>query len=174
MPQADTFPQILPITLHEEGGFANNPDDPGGMTMLGVTKRNWESWVGHPVTEADMRALTPATVAPFYRVRYYNATGCANLPVGLGLCVFDFAVNSGDGRAVMELQKIVGVPADGHFGPQTLAAVQKFLAAAKSTLVTKYQAARQSFDEGLSTFDEFGDGWTARTKRITAQALAFG
>ena len=50
------FDNVLRIVLREEGGFVNNPADPGGMTNLGVTKRVWEEFVGHAVDEAAMRA----------------------------------------------------------------------------------------------------------------------
>ena len=43
--------------LQSEGGFVNDPNDPGGMTNLGVTKKAWEQYVGYEVNEADMRAL---------------------------------------------------------------------------------------------------------------------
>ena len=53
------FEECLARVLKHEGGFVNDPVDRGGMTNLGVTKRVWEEFVGHPVSEADMRALTP-------------------------------------------------------------------------------------------------------------------
>jgi len=61
------FDAALAHVLKSEGGFVNNPKDPGGMTNLGCTKAVWEEYVGHPVSEADMRALTPALVAPLYK-----------------------------------------------------------------------------------------------------------
>ena len=108
MPLSDDFDQCLPITLGEEGGWSDDPLDPGGETMDGVTKRAWEAWVGHPVTEADMQALTPQTVAPFYRTQYWIPLGCAMMPGPIALSVFDFGVNSGIGRCAMELQRMVG------------------------------------------------------------------
>ena len=57
------FDKCLALVLKSEGGFVNHPQDPGGMTNLGVTAKVWEEWVGHPVDEKQMRALTPEMVA---------------------------------------------------------------------------------------------------------------
>ena len=61
------FPKALAAVLVHEGGYVNNPKDPGGMTNLGCTKTVWEEHCGHPVDEKAMRALTPADVGPLYK-----------------------------------------------------------------------------------------------------------
>ena len=61
------FEECLKRILKHEGGFVNDPLDSGGMTNLGVTKRVWEEFVGHPVSEADIRALTPEKVGKLYK-----------------------------------------------------------------------------------------------------------
>ena len=53
----NNFDQSLQDLLQDEGGFVNNPKDPGGMTNLGVTKATWEAYVGHPVSEKEMQEL---------------------------------------------------------------------------------------------------------------------
>ncbi|NDH74160.1 MAG: hypothetical protein EBY53_06475, partial [Rhodobacteraceae bacterium] len=88
----DNFRQALQAVLQHEGGFVNHPKDPGGMTNLGVTKRVWEEWVGHPVGEKEMRALTPVTVARLYKRKYWDAVKADELPTGLDYLMFDFAV----------------------------------------------------------------------------------
>ena len=117
------FEECLKRILKHEGGFVNDPLDSGGMTNLGVTKRVWEEFVGHPVSEADMRALTPEKVAPMYKIKYWNPSYCAVLPKGLDYVVFDFAVNAGTGRSVKTLQQAIGCVADGVIGPKTMAAI---------------------------------------------------
>ena len=107
------FEKCLFLLLEHEGNFVNHPSDPGGMTNLGVTAANWAMWVGHPVNEKQMRALTPSDVAPFYKRKYWDAIRADELPNGLDYCVFDCAVNSGVGRAVKILQSCVGVNPDG-------------------------------------------------------------
>jgi lysozyme family protein len=94
------------------------------MTNLGVTAKVWESWVGHPVDEKQMKALTSDDVAPLYKRKYWDACRADELVSGLDYAVFDCAVNSGVGRSVKLLQGCVGVTADGGIGPATMAAVK--------------------------------------------------
>lgn len=166
----ENFDKAIQHTLHEEGGYVNHPSDPGGMTNLGVTKRVWEEWVGHPVDEKQMRDLTPADVTPLYQRKYWNACRCSELPDGLDLCVFDTAVNSGPGRAIKLLQGCLGVTVDGAIGPNTVAAVSQFKGTALLHLIEDYCSARQAFLISLPTFGTFGKGWTARVNRLKEAA----
>lgn len=171
-PPADAFASALAEILHHEGGFVNHPKDPGGMTNLGVTKRTWESWTGKPASEAEMRALTPLTVAPLYRKNYWDAVCGDKLPPGLALCVFDFAVNAGPGRAARYLQKVVGANQDGRIGPQTLAAVTGYVVKhGQAAAVKAYQDARRGYYRSLGTFKTFGRGWLRRVDEVERAAL---
>lgn len=163
----DAFDKALAVILRHEGGFVNHPRDPGGMTNLGVTKNTWEAWTGKPATEATMRALTPATVAPLYRKNYWEKAGCDKLHPGIALCVFDFAVNAGPARAVRYLQKVVGTAQDGVIGPATLEMANAW---ADRALVDLYQEAREGYYRSLGTFATFGRGWLRRVAETTATA----
>lgn len=156
--------------LAHEGGFVNHPQDPGGMTNLGVTKRVWEEWVGHEVDEKQMRTLTPETVAPLYKRKYWDAIRADELVVGVDYCVFDVAVNSGPGRAIKFLQSSVGVTADGGFGPATMAAVNK-AEEDPTRLIELYCAKRLEFLQSLKTFETFGKGWSRRVAEVKEAAL---
>ena len=68
----ENFEFCLAQVLKHEGGFVNHPQDPGGMTNLGVTKRVWETWVKREVGEMEMRALTPELVRPLYKEMYWD------------------------------------------------------------------------------------------------------
>jgi lysozyme family protein len=164
------FETCLALMLAHEGGFVNHPKDPGGMTNLGVTKRVWEEWVGHEVDEKQMRALTPETVAPLYKRKYWDAVRADDLVDGVDYCVFDVAVNSGPGRAVKFLQSCVGVTADGGFGPRTLAAVKEAEKDA-AQLIEMYCAKRLEFLQSLQTFETFGKGWSRRVQEVKDKAL---
>jgi lysozyme family protein len=157
------FDKSLAAVLVHEGGFVNNPKDPGGMTNLGCTKAVWEEHCGHPVDEKTMRALTPNDVGPLYRRKYWNKVNGDDLPSGVDYVVFDAAINSGPGRAVKWLQACVGVEPDGGIGPKTLAAVQTFDA---KQLVKDYTKRRLSFLMDLPTWDTFGKGWTRRVNEV--------
>ena len=164
------FDNCLALMLAHEGGFVNHPKDPGGMTNLGVTKRVWEEWVGHEVDEKQMRALTPETVAPLYKRKYWDAVRADDLVSGVDYCVFDVAVNSGPGRAIKFLQSCIGTTPDGGFGPATLAAVKE---AEKdpARLVELYCAKRLEFLQSLKTFETFGKGWSRRVQEVKDKAL---
>lgn len=161
------FAEALQKLLVHEGGFVDHPDDPGGMTNLGVTKKVWEEWVGHPVDEKQMRALTPVTVAPLYRAKYWDKIKGDDLPTGVDYAVFDAAVNSGPGRAAKWLQSCVGVEPDGGIGPKTLAAVT---AVDASELVEDYNKRRLSFLMDLPHWGTFGKGWSRRVAEVQTVA----
>lgn len=159
------FESALAHVLQSEGGYVFNKNDPGGMTNLGCTKAVWEEFVGHPVSEADMRGLTPADVAPLYKRKYWDKVSGDDLPAGLDYTVFDAAINSGPGRAAKWLQEAVGVVADGAIGKGTLAAVAAFDV---QELIKAYNDKRLGFLQGLPTFGTFGKGWTNRVASVQA------
>ena len=164
----ENFEKCLEMLLVHEGGFVNHPEDPGGMTNLGVTKKVWEEWVGHDVSEKEMRNLTPLMVAPLYKRKYWDACRADELVSGLDYAVFDFAVNSGVGRAAKTLQACVGVTPDGGIGPATLAAVKT---KDPKELIENLCDKRLNFLQSLSTFATFGKGWERRVNEVKAEAL---
>jgi lysozyme family protein len=164
------FDLCLKNLLIHEGGYVNHPSDPGGMTNLGVTARVWEEWVGHPVDEKQMRALTPEMVAPLYRKKYWDAVRADELVSGVDYCVFDVAVNSGPGRAIKFLQSCVGATPDGGFGSITLALVKK-AEEEPAKLIEAYCFIRLEFLKSLKTWPTFGKGWERRVNEVEAEAL---
>lgn len=162
------FAQALQAVLKHEGGYVNNPKDPGGMTNLGCTKAVWEEHCGHPVDEKAMRALTPNDVAPLYKRKYWDKVQGDELPSGIDYLVFDTAINSGPGRAAKLLQACVGVEPDGGIGPKTLAAVRAFN---QKQLVSDYSKRRLSFMMDIPVWSTFGKGWTRRVNEVEAFGL---
>jgi lysozyme family protein len=160
----DNFDECLKMLLHHEGGYVNHPKDPGGETNLGVTKRVYEKWGG----TKDMKDLTVEDVAPIYKKEYWDRCKCDDLESGVDWAVFDWAVNSGTGRAAKAIQKICGASQDGAIGPKTLA-----LIGTQNTeyVIEEFGKIRQDFYESLKTFDTFGKGWTRRNKETTEKAL---
>lgn len=166
---AENYDKCLELILHHEGGYVNHPKDPGGETNLGVTKRVYEEWGG----TKDMVDLTVEDVAPIYEKNYWGRTKCNDLPSGLDLCVFDFAVNAGPGRAAKYLQSMIGTTVDGGIGPNTLRAVGNYVEeVGLQSAIENYQANRQRYYEKLSTFETFGRGWTRRVDETTEEAIA--
>jgi len=162
------FDKCLEMLLHHEGGFVNHPKDPGGMTNLGVTKAVYDAWIGRQSTEAEMRALTPADVAPIYRKNYWDKVRGDDLPSGVDWCAMDWAVNSGSKRPAKAIQKAVGAKQDGAIGPMTLQAVADV---DPDRIIEAVYHTRQRFYERLKTFEHFGNGWTRRNKETLQAAL---
>lgn len=164
----ENFTKALRAVLLHEGGFVNHPKDPGGMTNLGVTKKVWEAWVGKAVGEKEMRALTPATVAPLYKKQYWDAVKADELPAGLDYLMFDFAINAGPGRAIKTMQKAIGTNPDGAIGPKTMAALK---AADPTDLIAKFSVEKELFYKALPTFATFGKGWLRRVDEAKSHAV---
>ena len=163
----ENWTECLKTILHHEGGYVNHPKDPGGETNLGVTKRVYEEHGG----TKDMKDLTVEDVAPIYKKGYWDKMKGDELPSGLDLCVFDFGVNAGPGRAAKYLQTMIGSTPDGGIGPMTLKAVSEYVEEhGLVKAIENYQDARQSYYEKLSTFDTFGRGWTRRVDETTQLA----
>lgn len=164
----DNFDACFDLMIKHEGGYVNNPADPGGMTNLGVTKRVWEAYIGKIVSEAEMRGLTKDKVKPLYRKNYWDKICGDDLPDGVDYAVFDFAVNSGPSRAAKTLQKAVGVAQDGSIGPKTLAKVSD---ANPRELVQDICEQRMNFLQALPTWTVFGKGWKRRVEEVEAVAF---
>ena len=167
------YQQCLEMILHHEGGYVNHPDDPGGETNLGVTKKVYDAYCKkNGLRPKSMRDLEVLDVAPIYKTEYWDRVKGDDLHPALALCVFDFGVNAGTGRAAKYLQKLVNAKADGAIGPATLRKVGIATEAyGIKNLVTDYQKNRQKYYEKLKHFKTFGRGWTRRVNETTEAAL---
>jgi lysozyme family protein len=165
----DNWEMAFAAVLKHEGGYVNHPKDPGGRTNLGVTQRAWEEYVDRDVTEAEMRALTPEIVKPFYKTKYWDKIRGDELPSGVDYAAYDLAVNSGVGRAAKYLQQIAGVPADGIIGPKSMEAI---LSCNPEETVDALCDMRLDFLQRLPTWDTFGKGWGRRVEEVKAKASA--
>lgn len=165
---ASNFERVLPLVLKHEGGWADDPDDPGGATMRGITIATYAAYRGRPVTKAELRAITDREIAEIYRRRYWDVVRADELPSGLDYAVFDAAVNSGSARAARWLQAAVGATADGKVGPQTLAAAK---VAPPQGAIDRLCDGRLAFMRALKTWPKFGRGWARRVADVRAEAM---
>lgn len=161
------FDASLAFTLGEEGGWSDNPRDPGRATMKGVTFATFLCWYPGASVD-DLRAITDDQVKTIYRRGYWLPVHGDNLPSGVDLSVFDFGVNAGPDRSIRELQHALGVASDGVLGPISMAALTK---ASPSEVIAKLAGMQKSYYMSLPEFDEFGDGWLARTERRAKAAM---
>ncbi|WP_449396494.1 glycoside hydrolase family 108 protein [Devosia riboflavina] len=173
MANDERFQRCLTEVLRHEGGYVDHPSDPGGATNMGITRKTLARWRKiSPWTDlpkSSVASLKRDEAALIYRANYWNPSRAGDMPAGVDLALFDFAVNSGPDRAVRTLQAALGVAADGEVGPVTLAALR---AADLARLVNDFCDRRLAFLKGLSTFAVFGRGWTRRVAGVRAAALA--
>ena len=114
------FDDIIEVVLKHEGGYVNDPDDPGGETNFGIAKRS------HP--NVDIKNLTKDGAKEIYKEHYWDGNKVESLPENLRHIAFDMYVNQGKSRGVKILQqaanaKGAGLKVDGGLGPMTLKAI---------------------------------------------------
>jgi len=156
----DNFSRCLSLVLIHEGGYSNNPNDPGGATMKDITQRTYDAWrVRYGMVKQDVRKIADHEIAAIYLNDFWRPCGGDRLPDGLDYAVFDYAVNSGVSRAVKALQGVVGATQDGILGENTLAATRRFTV---GNVIFYLCHQRMDFLRGLPTWPSFKNGWTAR------------
>jgi lysozyme family protein len=170
MTEQERFDRCLAEVLRLEGGYVDDPRDPGGPTRFGVTRAVLSEALGREASAQDVAALTWEEAGQIYRQRYWRPAGGAALPAGLDLAVFDCAVNMGPGTAARLLQAALGVAVDGVVGPLTLAEAARRTAA---DVIGAMSDLRRRRYRGLAGFAAFGRGWLNRTDAVEALALAW-
>ena len=117
---------ILDDILRREGGFVDHPADRGGPTKFGITQATLSAWRGRAVGKEDIRRLTEKEAREILYVRYVLNPGFERIDdINLKALLVDCAVQHGQSRAIVWLQKAVGVKADGILGPVTADAVAR-------------------------------------------------
>lgn len=147
------FEQAFTALIGNEGGYSNNPHDPGGETMWGVTARvaRAQGYTG------PMRDLPLAVAQHIAKAEYWDRYQCDAMDPRIGFEIFDAAYNGG--YPVKWLQLAVGTKPDGKLGDITLAAVK---AADPMMVIARFCAYRLTYYTSLSTWPNFGRGWANR------------
>jgi lysozyme family protein len=166
------FSSVLPFVLKCEGGFVNNPEDPGGATNQGVTQAVYDTWRARQgADKQSVRFISGAEVQAIYESGYWLPARCDLLETPLHLVQFDTAVNMGVVRAVRFLQQAVGCGIDGDFGPGTQAAVAK---CDRGETVINYCNAREAYYRALTQknpkLTQFLQGWLNRVNALRKEA----
>lgn len=149
----NAFDDAFTALIGNEGGYANNPKDPGGETMWGITAKLAREfgYVG------AMRDLPQATAKDIAKRKYWDPYRCNELDPKIAFEVFDTAYNGG--RPVIWLQLACGVKPDGMFGSQTMASIQGM---DPVIVVARFNAYRLAYYTSLPTWSTFGRGWANR------------
>ncbi len=163
------FEKSLSLTLKFEGGYVDNRFDPGGATNKGITIATLAKYRRHPVTKNDVKLLSGQEAADIYNLYFWKPLMAEQMPSGVDMFLFDYAVNSGPAHAVKALQSILQFPQDGVINEATLHAVdQKH----PSDIVHALAAKRLEFLQQLRTFAVFGRGWKTRIEAVTSASIA--
>lgn len=146
------FDACLARVLVYEGLYSNNPNDPGGATMRGVTQAVYDRYRanrGQPKT--SVRGITDGELKAIYRNQYWDTIHADALAAGVDLALFDVSVNSGPGRANGWRSLVKGeAGAD----------------------IDRICDRRLSFLQALRTWQYFGKGWAKRVADVRARAHA--
>jgi lysozyme family protein len=164
------FPAELSDELVFEGGYSDDPSDPGGITDFGITLATLSHFEGRQATVAELVGMSDMAKAAIYRSMFWRVINGDNLPGGIDLEVFDSAVNGGPGRAARMIQALVSVTQDGDIGAATIRAINAY--GDIRGLAGLYAAARKSYYRSLPGFGRFGNGWLARVDKCLEEALA--
>ena len=143
------FDRFIERVLSHEGGYVNDPRDPGGETNWGISKRSYPN--------VDIKNLTRDQAAEIYLRDFWNPLGAA--PDAIKFQVFDFAVNSGIQTAIRKLQAAIGVLDDGHWGPRS---AEKLASMETNDVLLRYMAQRLRFWTKCSAWPTMGAGWINR------------
>lgn len=148
------FDRVIELVLALEGGYVNDPLDPGGETRYGISKRAYP--------DLDIEGLTKEQAIKIYKADYWDANQVSRLPRSVQLAFFDACVNIGPSWAKKLLQRTVKTTEDGIIGLKTLAACSQY----PGILYQDYLAERALYYSKLKPFDRFGRGWLRRLFHI--------
>lgn len=156
---SDRFNWIIQFVLDAEGGYDNDPDDPGGETKYGIDKRS------HP--DVNIKELTVEEARDIYFTEYWTKFNCDKFAAPLGEVYFDCCVNTGAKQSNKFIQRAVGTEVDGIIGPKTLIAINQSDPAVLANAVIDQ---RQKFYENLAynkvSLKKFLKGWTNRNNNL--------
>ncbi len=146
-----------------EGGYVNDPDDPGGITKWGIAWNRIGRQLG--LRKKDIANLTWEQASEIYDKHYFRKAGCNNWPTGIDIVVFDAAVNQGVKTSIRFLQRAVKVKADGIIGPMTRGAVHHYNATIEKRrhMLVWFCVWRTLHYTSLQKFWKYGNGWLRRS-----------
>ncbi|MBR8157140.1 hypothetical protein KDX20_22150 [Burkholderia cenocepacia] len=148
-----SFDDAFDMLIGNEGGYSNNPKDPGGETMWGVTARvaRAAGYIG------PMRELPRDTAKAIAKRLYWDPLHLDQFAPRVAFQIFD--ANYNGGHPVIWMQGAAGAGVDGVLGPKTIAAVQ---ATDPLRFIMRWNALRLIYFTSLATWGAFGKGWTRR------------
>lgn len=155
------YDQAFDRLMGHEGGYVNDPKDPGGETNWGITWPVLHEAINRKLVPAEttIASLTRDQAKAIYKPLFWDAAGLDEYDPAVAFQAMDVAVNSGVTAATVLLQRAAGVAADGRIGPVTRAAIK---AKEKNDMLMLLTAERMEFQTKLKNWPDAGKGWTRR------------
>lgn len=145
------YQYALTELLKDEGGYTNDPQDPGGPTNFGITLADYRKYINPKGTATDVQNMTVDQAKSIYKPKYWDAVNGDSLPSGVDYCVFDYGVNSGVSRANRIYAKYSTLDATGA--------------------INAICDERLAFLKSLSTWGRFGKGWSNRVANVRNKSI---
>lgn len=157
----------------ETSQFTNDPDDSGGPTKWGITKKSFEAWVGHPVDVSEIKAISEVVARDFYLQQYWQKNACDLMrSQPIAVTIFDTSVLYGTFTSAMITQKVLNrlgtkVVVDGHIGPTTrrwleMVDSDAFICEFREFLLFRISAIIAASPKDL----KYREGWMNRANRL--------
>lgn len=171
-----TYPYAFRAVLQYEGGYTNDPVDPGGPTNLGVIQEEYDAWrAEHGRAQQSVRLITQLEASDIFKTKYWDYLGLDGLPAGVDFCIFDAAVNNGVFAAAKFAQRANNkvnsqkLTVDGVLG---IMSKQYVSACPLTAFINAFCDERLRYDQAIKTWWKFGRGWTRRVESVRVQAVA--
>lgn len=168
----DDYDFCMARILRHEGGYSNNPKDPGGPTNYGITLKDYSAFLGRTASAADVRAMPLSSALRIYESKYEPACRFSRLRKGPDYSILDYDINSGVGRPPRVVQTLLKRPVTGRMDNDTVDAIN---GADPKWLIEAINAERLHFMHGIrggASWAEFGGGWGTRVSEVQSTSLS--
>ena len=169
----NNFYKSLDLLLTSEGGYVDDPLDPGGATNKGITLKTYRKFYGSSITKEELKIIPDYHVSSIYENEYWNKCSCNSLPPGIDYMVFDCAAQSGVSKSSKLLQNCCHKAADGLIGPITLKAVNDLCNTREghNQLVIDLYKIRLEFLKRLTVWEYYSEGFLNRCNTVISNAF---
>ena len=165
--------QMIDTILKHEGGFVNDPDDPGGATNYGITIKTYRRYVNRQATPHDIKNMSKDIARKIYRQQYCYAPEIDELPEIIQPQILDMSVNAGPSRAIKLFQECIGTTADGNIGPKTIKKAKQSLNNGwhPNAYVDRRIRYYQNIARRRPSLGKFLKGWTRRANSFRVEVV---
>ena len=157
-----SFEKHMEFIMKWEAGYVNDPNDTGGETKYGISKRQYPN--------LDIANLTKEDASEIYKRDYWDKCRCDEIPEFMRLAVFDTAVNCGVVKAIMLLQEVINEIIDGIIGKKTIKNANR--ASDPKDFLTRYMTGRILYYTKLKQFERYGKGWIKRSVNLITEEVS--